>query len=80
MPRLKHPVIRLRSQVVWDRLTLLERPQNWLADQIGISRSYLSMLVNHGRAPSGKVRRRMLRVLGLEDFDELFFFEHPGGS
>ena len=78
MTRRKRPVIRLKSQVVWDRLALLHRSQNWLADQLGISRSHLSRLVNWERATSGKLRRRMQRVLDVEDFHELFFIEHPG--
>ena len=45
MARPKRPVTRLRSQAVWDRLARLKRPQNWLADQMGISRSHLSMLL-----------------------------------
>ena len=77
MTRRKRPVIRLKSQVVWDRLALLHRSQNWLADQLGISRSHLSRLVNWERATSGSLRRRMQRVLDVEDFHELFFIEHP---
>ena len=78
MARRKHPVIRLRSQVLWNCLARMKRTQNWLADQLGISRSHLSMLVNHGRAPSGRLRIRMQRFLGVEDFNELFYFEYPG--
>ena len=78
MARRKRPVIRLRSQVLWDCLARMKRTQNWLADQLGISRSHLSMLVNHGRAPSGRLRNRMLRFLGLRDFNELFYVEYPG--
>ena len=78
MTRRKYPVIRLRSQVVWDYLTLKKRPQNWLADELGISRGHLSMLLNHDRAPSGKLCIRIRRFLSVEDFDELFYFEHPG--
>ena len=77
MARRKRPVIRLRSQALWDRLALIKRTQNWLADQLGISRSHLSMLVNQGRAPSGRLRIRMQRFLGVEDFNELFYFEYP---
>ena len=80
MARRKRSVIRLRSQALWDRLARLQRSQNWLADQLGISRSYLSKLVNQGRAPSGRMRRRMQRVLGVEDFSELFFIELPEGG
>ena len=80
MRRRKRTVVRLRSQALWDRLALLQRSQNWLADELGIGRSYLSRLLNRGLAPSGEVRRRMQEVLGVEDFNELFFFEHPEGG
>ena len=30
------------------------------------------MLVNEGRAPSGRIRRRMQKALGVENFHELF--------
>ena len=78
MTRRRRTVVRLKSQALWERLALLHRSQNWLADELGISRSHLSRLVNRQRAPSGKLRRRMQRVLGVEDFHELFDFEHPG--
>ena len=77
MTRRQRTVVRLRPQALWDRLALLHRSQNWLADELGISRSHLSRLVNRERAPSGKLRRRMQEVLGVEDFNELFFIEHP---
>ncbi len=77
MTRRKHPMIRLNSQAVWNYLALKKRPQNWLADELGISRSYLSMLLNHDRAPSRKLRIRMQRFLGVEDFNELFVVEYP---
>ena len=76
----QRPVVRLRSQAVWDRLALMQHPQNWLADETGISRSYLSKRLNRGLAPSGSVRRRIMRVLGIEDFYELFYFEYPGDT
>ena len=64
--------IRLKTPVLWRRLELLGRSQNWLARQAGISPGYLSTLVNEERAPSGRVRRRMQKALGVQDFDELF--------
>ena len=67
MTRRKRTVVRLKPQALWDRL----------ADELGISRSHLSRLVNWERATSGSLRRRMQRVLGVEDFHELFFIEHP---
>ena len=78
MTRQRRPVVRLKPRALWDRLALLHRSQNWLADELGISPSHLSRLVNHERATSGRLRRRMQRVLGVEDFHELFFIEVPG--
>ena len=69
-------VVRLKTQALWRRLELLGRSQNWLARQVGISPGYLSTLVNQGRAPSGRIRRRMQKALGVQDFDELFELRH----
>lgn len=68
-------VVRLDAAAFWMRLDTLNRSQNWLAGQVGISPSYVSMLVNGQSSPSGSVRRRMLKALELEDFDELFTME-----
>ena len=68
-------MVRLKTEALWARLALLGRSQNWLAREVGISPGYLSMLVNEGRAPSGRIRRRMQQVLGVSDFDELFTLE-----
>jgi len=73
---MKRPVVLLKTKALWDRLELLGRSQNWLAREVGISRGYLSTLVNEGRAPSGRIRRRMQRVLAVEDFDDLFELRH----
>ena len=69
-------VVLLKTEALWERLAMLDRSQNWLAREVGISKSYLSTLVNEGRAPSGRIRRRMRTVLGVEDFDELFELRH----
>ncbi len=61
MTRRRRTVVRLKPQALWDRLALLHRSQNWLADELGISRSHLSRLVNWERATSGSLRRRMQR-------------------
>ena len=47
----------------------------WLAREIGISPGYMSMLVNGERSPSGRIRRRMQKVLGVDDFNQLFTME-----
>ena len=64
--------VRLDARSLWRRLALLNRSQNWLAQEIGISSGYMSKLVTRGRAPSGRIRQRMLKALGVEDFSELF--------
>ena len=69
-------VVLLKTKALWERLALLDRSQNWLAREAGISKGYLSTLLNEGRAPSGRIRRRMKTVLGVEDFDELFELRH----
>ncbi len=68
-------VVRLNTAALWQRLTKLNRSQNWLAREIGISPGYMSMLVNAGRTPSGRIRQRMQKALGVHDFDELFTTE-----
>ena len=68
-------VVRLNTVAVWKRLALMNRSQNWLAREIGISPGYLSMLVNQGRSPSGRIRRRMLKALEVTKFGELFTLE-----
>ena len=65
-------VVRLDAAALWRRLNLLNRSQNWLAREVGISPGYLSTLVNEGRAPSGRIRQRMQQALGVDDFHELF--------
>ena len=68
-------VVRLDTAALWERLALLNRSQNWLAREIGVSPAYVSLLVNEGRAPSGRIRRRMLKALGVDDFHQLFRLE-----
>ena len=68
-------VVRLDAAALWRRLNLLNRSQSWLAREIGISPGYLSMLINAGRAPSGRIRERMQKALGVDDFSDLFGLE-----
>ena len=70
-------VVRLNTAALWGRLAVLNRTQSWLAGEAGISPGYLSMLVNEGRAPSGRIRQRMQKALGVKDFHELFRLEEP---
>ena len=68
-------VVRLDAAALWKRLALLNRSQSWLAREVGISPGYLSMLVNTGRAPSGRIRQRMQKALGVDSFGDLFELE-----
>lgn len=68
-------VVRLDTAALWRRLAVLNRSQNWLAREVGMSPGYLSTLVNEGRAPSGRIRRRMQMALGITRFEELFRLE-----
>ncbi len=77
MPRRRRPPMRLNPEALWDRLALLEQSQAWLAQEAGISPSYLSMLISGERAPSGRVRHRILNVLQMGDVHELFTMEAP---
>ncbi len=62
---------KLNATTLWQRVAQLDRSQNSVAREIGITPGYLSMLVNGQRSPSVSVRRRMQKVLGVS-FDNLF--------
>jgi len=68
-------VVRLDAAALWERLALLDRSQNWLAREMGVSPAHVSLLVNGGRAPSGRIQKRMLKALGVNDFNHLFTLE-----
>ena len=65
-------MIRLDAAALFERLNLLDRSQNWLAREVGVTPAYMSMLVNGGRSPSGRIRRRMQKALGVTNSKELF--------
>ena len=65
-------MVRLDAAAFFERLEMLDRSQNWLAGQVGVTPAYVSMLVNGGRSPSGRIRRRMLKALGATRSRQLF--------
>lgn len=67
--------VRLKAEAVWELLNRLNLTQNELARRIGRSSGYLSQLINGERCPSAETRRRLMRVLGVSDFDVLFVQE-----
>ena len=75
MARRRGVMVRLKRDALWGRLEALNRSQAWLAREAGINPGYLSTLITEGRAPSGRVRRRLQAALDITDFDELFELE-----
>ena len=67
--------VRLNPEVVWEHLSRLNMTQNELAAMVGITSGYFSQLMTGTRCPSAHVRRRLQEVLGVADFDVLFFLE-----
>ena len=65
-------MVRLDAAALFERLDRLGRSQNWLARQTGVSPGYLSKLVNGRRSPSGRIRRRMQKALGVSHSRQLF--------
>ncbi len=66
---------RLKSRRLAAELSRHRRSQNGWAQRLGLSKGYLSQLVNgRRRYPSAEVQQRLLDALGL-DFDDLFEIE-----
>lgn len=76
MPHGNNPIrVWLKPEPVWAFLDERDISQNELARLSGISSGYLSQLLSGARCPAPPVRRRMMRVLGVSDFDDLFVIE-----
>ena len=67
--------VRFKAEAVWELLNRLNLTQNELARRIGRSSGFMSQLINGERFPSAETRRRLMRVLGVSDFDVLFVQE-----
>ena len=74
------PRVWLNPVAVWELLDRLGMSQNELARRCGFSPGHLSMLMNGKRSPSPRARRRLMEVLGVDDFDVLFVMERPAGA
>ncbi len=70
----------LNPVAVWELLDQLEISQNQLARLAGISPGHLSLLMNGKRSPAPKVRRRLMRALGVDDFHRLFIIVPPAAA
>ena len=71
-PKRRSVKVKLRQEMVWELLDRLGISQNELARRSGLSRGYMSQLMRGERSPSPGARRRLMRVLGVDDFDTLF--------
>lgn len=63
-----------KAAAVWELLELLDMSQNQLARLAGKSPSHLSQVMNGKSSPSPRVRRRLMEVLEVDDFHQLFLF------
>ena len=66
---------RLRPDRAWDRLSVLNMSQGELARRIGRSKSFVSDLFHGRRYASGETRRRLMEVLQVNSFEDLFILE-----
>ena len=73
--RLKRPRIKLNPHAFWDRLNVLNMTQNQLASRAEITSGYVSLLVSGKRSPSPELRGRLMEILGVADFHDLFIVE-----
>ena len=73
----KMPVFRTRldPDKAWERLKVLNMSQVELARRIGRSPGFVSDLFNGRRYASGETRRRLMEVLGVTRFEDLFILE-----
>jgi len=70
--------IKLNPGPVQDFLDRSNLTQKDMACLVGISEAYFSQLMNRDRSPSAKVRSRFQQVMGVEDFDALFYVDEDG--
>ena len=76
--RPSRPRVILNRDAVWALLDQLGISQNELARRCGLSPGYMSLLMVGKRSPSPPTRRRLMQVLGMSDFDDLFTWETGG--
>ena len=74
-PRQSAARVKLKPEAVRRRLLRLNRSQNEVARRVGITSGYLSQMMKGTRCPSAEVLVRLMDVLGVTTFDELFILE-----
>ena len=66
---------RLDPEKAWERLSVLNMGLNELARRIGRSRSFVSDLFHGRRYAAAETRRRLMAVLEVSRFEDLFVLE-----
>jgi len=66
---------RLDPDKAWERLKVLNMSQTDLARLIERPPGFVSDLFNGRRYASGETRRRLMEVLGVNQFEDLFILE-----
>ena len=67
--------VKLNPHKVWEILDRRNMTQNELARLLDTSSSYLSQLMSGHRRPSPAFRKKLMDVLCVTDFDDLFYME-----
>ena len=67
--------VLLKAEAVWELLNRLNMSQGELARRARISPGYLSQLLSGQRCASPEVRERLMAVLGVRRFDDVFVIE-----
>jgi putative transcriptional regulator len=72
--------VSLNRQAFDIALTKKNLSQNGLAQKLGMSRSYLSQVINGKRPPSAYMRQRLMDFFREYTFDDFFSIEDSGNG
>ena len=70
--------VRLDQRKAWERLNVLNMSQNELARRIGRTSGYVSQMLNGERCPAPETRKRLMKVLEVSRFEDMFLLEENG--
>ena len=70
--------VRLDQRKAWARLNALNLSQNEVARRIGRTSGYVSLMFNGERCPAPDTRKRLMEVLQVSRFEDLFYMEEDG--
>ena len=66
------PQIAVKTKVVERLLAERNLPRKWLIQRVNISRGYMAQLLNGTRHPSAELRAKIMAVLEVKNFTDLF--------